>query len=233
LNTKAWVAILSCLPLGACTGSLFKSTISAPVAYVLSAAPAAAAPAAATPAAGGPAAGTPADLIPADLRVLKPRMRPGLETERIVAKYPDRRLDFYAGAKWNGSVDDVLQDLTVQLFQQRARLRSVSVEGSRFTSGYWLEIEVEDFQAEYAAGSQPGAGAAPVIHVHMFAHLGRAADRAGLGSFEASASQAASADRMEAIVAAYELATNQALARIVDGVVDTLATATAVTTGAH
>ena len=219
MNTKAWVAILACLPLGACTGSLFKSTLSTPVAYVLSAAPAAAASAPA---------------IPVDLRVMKPRVHPGLETERIAVKYPDRRLDFYAGAKWSGSLDDVLQDLTVQLFHQRANLRSVSVEGSRFTSGYWLEIEVEDFQAEYPAGAGvPGSGTAPVIKVHMFGHLGRAADRAGLGSFEASASQPASADRLEPIVDAYERAANQVLSEIVDGAVATLAGVAAATAAEH
>jgi cholesterol transport system auxiliary component len=220
---RAVLAFLACVPLGACTGSLFTSKLATPVEYMLSAhVDTASGQAAAPSAAPAPAAAQLAAPIPVDLSILKPRMRPGLETDRIVAKYPDRRLDYYAGAKWNGPLDDVLQDLTVQLFHQRARLRSISSESTRFTSGYWLEIEVEDFQAEYVSPGSP-----PVIKVHLLARLGRAADHAGVGSYEATASQPATENRLEPIIDAYERAANTALSQIIDSTAETLAAAAA------
>jgi len=47
----------------------------------------------------------------------------------------------------------------VQALHARARLRTVSGDSSVFASAYWLEIEVMDFQAEYASGVT-----APTIH---------------------------------------------------------------------
>lgn len=220
MNTRAVLALLAGLPLGACTGSFFKSTLSTPVAYVLSAHTDTGSGQAAAPSAAPSVAPMTGPPVPVDLSILRPRMRPGLDTDRIVAKYPDRRLDFYAGAKWSGSLDDVVQDLTVQLFHLRTNLRSVSSESTRFTSGYWLEIEVEDFQAEYSA-----PGAAPVIKVHLLARLGRAADHAGIGNYEAMASQAAVENRLEPIIDAYERAANTALSQIVDSTAATLAVA--------
>jgi ABC-type uncharacterized transport system auxiliary subunit len=194
--------VLSCtLALSAC-GSLFKSKTPPPSVYLLSAR--------------GKSAG---EAIAADLAVLKPKVRSGLNDDRIAALYPDRRLDYYAGAKWSGSLDDVVQDLAVQEFHAHANLRSVVGDSSPFASGYWLEIEVLDFQAEYAAG-----GGAPVIHVRLLGRIGKSGDRRELVHFEAVTQEAAGADRLGAIVAAYEHAANAALEQII---VDTTGALTA------
>ena len=181
---------------GGCAGSLFKTQVAPPTMYLLSAE----APAdAAADAAGGPNA---------DLAVLKPRVRAGLDTERIAALYPDRHLDYFADARWSGPLDEVIQDLVVQLFHSRAGLRNVSGDASAFASAYWLEIEVADFQAEYAAD------AAPTVRVHFLARIGSSAERRIIARFEAEARQPAASNRMSAIVDAYNRATNQALMQI-------------------
>jgi cholesterol transport system auxiliary component len=211
--------------LGACTGSLFQSKVVPPAVYLLSAgagsagsaAPAAGGPAPGTPAAGGPAPGTPAAPIPVDLAVLKPKLRTGLETDRIAVLYPDRRLDYFADARWSGPLGEVLQDLVLQEFHSRASLRTVSSDASVFSSAYWLEIEVTDFQAEYA----PGA-AAPTVRVHFLARLGNSGDRQILGQFDASAQQPAADNRLTAIVDAYARAADAALTDIVARVEATL-----------
>ncbi|MGA2710287.1 MAG: ABC-type transport auxiliary lipoprotein family protein [Steroidobacteraceae bacterium] len=179
--------------LTACSGSLFSSKTPAPSIYLLSA-----------------HAGTPGPAIAADLTVQKVQVRAGLDTDRIAVLYPDRRLDYYAGASWSAPLDEVVQDLVLQSFRARANLRSVSSDASRFTTGYWLEIEVMDFQAEYAAGETR-----PSIHVVLSARIGKATDRRVLNRFEASATQEAADNRLAAIVAAYELAADAALAEIV------------------
>jgi cholesterol transport system auxiliary component len=200
------VAGAACAVLAAgCTGSLFQSKAAPASVYLLSAridAPAAAA------------------LLQADLVVLRPRIRKGLETDRIAVLYPDRRLDYFADALWSGPLDDVLQDLAVQAFHSGAHLRNVSADTSAFAGGNWLEIEVVDFQAEYASVS---AGA-PTIHVHLLARLGSAGDRHIIATVDADALQPATDNRLTAIVDAYEKAVDTALATIVAGTTRALAT---------
>jgi cholesterol transport system auxiliary component len=201
------VPLGACALLAACTGSLFQSKAAPPSVYLLSARLGASA-AAAPSADGSPGAASPT--MPADLAVLRPRIRKGLESDRIAVLYPDRRLDYYADARWSGPLDEVLQDLAVAAFHSGAHLRTVSADASAFASGYWLEIEVVDFQAEYTP-----AAAAPTVHVHLLARVGGAADRRILGSFEASALQPADDNRLTAIVGAYEQAVDASLVQIV------------------
>jgi ABC-type uncharacterized transport system auxiliary subunit len=188
----------------ACTGSLFRSRVVPPSIYLL------AAPTrinAASSASASAAAPVP---LAADLAVLKPRVRAGLDTDRIAVLYPDRRLDYFADARWSGPLDDVVQDLAVQAFRNGAGLQNVSSDASVFASGYWLEIEIADFQAEY-----PSLGAPPTINVRLLARVASAGDRNILGSFAAGARQTAADNRLSAIVEAYEHAVNSALVEIV------------------
>ena len=88
------------LTLSAC-GSLFTNKEPPQSVYLLTVAPAAA----------GAGAGA---QIPADLTILRPQVRPGLDTTLIAALYPDRRLEHFAGARWSGPLDQVMEDLAVQ-----------------------------------------------------------------------------------------------------------------------
>ena len=193
------------LALAACGGSLFQSKVPPASVYLLSA---------------GAAAPSGAE-IPADLAVLEPRVRIGLGSDLIAVLYADRRLDYFAGARWSGPLDAVVQDLAIQVFRARAKLRSVHAESSAFGSGYWLEIDVEDFQAEYSADT----GAAPTIHVHLLGRVGGSADRRILGQFEADDRQRAADNRLTAIVEAYNRAADAALAQIVADTTRTLSEA--------
>jgi ABC-type uncharacterized transport system auxiliary subunit len=201
-----WGAVLAAA-VGACSGSFFKSSAPPTSTYLLSVRHAAAAGAVA---------------IPADLTVLMPRVRTGLDNDRIAALYPDRRLDYFAAARWSGPLDEVVQDLALQAFN--GRFRNVGTDTSAFNGGYWLEIEVVDFQAEYA-GSAPEAP--PTAHVRLRARVGRAADRRVLGVFEAEGRQAAAENRLAAVVAAYEAAVQTALGEIVEQSTQALAAAPA------
>jgi cholesterol transport system auxiliary component len=185
--------------LAACVGSLFKNKVAPPTMYALSATPK---PALADP------PGT-AVLSPVDLAVLKPRVRTGLDTDRIAALYPDRHMDYFADVRWSGPLDEMLMDLAVQEFHANAALRNVSADASVFASTYWLEIEVVDFQAEYSP-----AGGAPTVHVLLQARLGSSADRRILARFEPDVHEAAADNRMTAIVDAYNRAADKALAEI-------------------
>jgi cholesterol transport system auxiliary component len=189
-----------------CAGSLFKTKVAPPTLYLLSVLPAADA--------GAAPAATPGAELKADLAVLKPRVRAGLDNDRIAALYPDRRLDYFADARWSGPLDEVIQDLVVQLFHSRAGLRNVSGDASAFASAYWLELEVADFQAEYASGGPAEGGAPPTVRVHFLARIGSSTERRIIARFEADARQPATANRLSAIVDAYDRAANQALIQI-------------------
>jgi ABC-type uncharacterized transport system auxiliary subunit len=194
---------LAALAVGACSGSFFKSSAPATSTYLLSAKAEAQAGAVA---------------IPADLTVLMPRVRTGLDNDRIAALYPDRKLDYYAAARWSGPLDEVVQDLALQALQ--GRFRNVGTDTSAFNGGYWLEIEVVDFQAEYT-GSAADAG--PTVHVRLRARVGNGADRRVLAGFDADARQAAAQNHLAAVVAAYEAAVQRALGEIVEKSTQTLA----------
>jgi cholesterol transport system auxiliary component len=193
--------------LTACAGSLFKNKAAPPTMYLLSVTPKS-------------AAADPAKTLPAppfDVAVLKLRVRTGLDTDRIAALYPDRRIDYFADVRWSGPLDEVLQELAVQEFHSNPGLRNVNADGSVFASTYWLEIEVADFQAEYAAG-----GSAPTVHVHLLARVGNSGDRHVLGRFEPDIHEAAADNRMTAIVDAYNRAAGKALAEIAAGTAQAL-----------
>ena len=196
------VLLLPVVCLAACAGSLFQSKAAPPTIYLLSAA--------APVAAAGSA-------IPIDLTVLKPRVRTGLETDRIAALYPDRRLDYFADARWSGPLGEVVQDLAVQEFHSHASLRTVSGDASVFGSAYWLEIEVWDFQAEYTSA------AAPTVRVQLLARIGSSVDRHIIGQFAATAQQPAAENRLTAIVDAYAHAADAAMAQIVAQAADIFA----------
>jgi cholesterol transport system auxiliary component len=202
------LAVLPLIGAAACSGSFFQSKGVPPTIYVLS------------PGASAAAADAPAAVMPVDLAVLKPTLRTGLDSDRIAVLYPDRRLDHFADAGWTGPLGDVLQELAIQEFQARAHLRTVSGDTSVFTSAYWLEIEVMDFQAEYTQAS-----AAPTVHVRLLARVGGSADRVIIGRFEADVRRPAAENRLGAIVDAYARAADTAFADIVAGADASLAKA--------
>ena len=194
--------LLAAACVAACTGSLFKSKAAPPTVFMLRMRTDAAAA---------------APEMPVDLAVLKPRLRPGLESDRIAVLYPDRHLDYFADARWSGPLAEVLQDFALQELHEHAHLRTVSSDSSVFASAYWLEIEVTDFQAEYAGGA-----AAPTVHVTMQARLGSSGERRILGQFSAQAQQSAAENRLTAIVDAYAHAADAAMQELVAHVDDTL-----------
>lgn len=186
--------------LGGCTGALFESKIQPASIYLLSA-----------------HAGRRGPALAAELAVLRPTVRAGLDTDRIAALYPDRRLDYFAAARWSAPLDEVIQQLAVQSFRAHARLRDVAADTSSVAPDYWLEIEIVGFQAEYAL-----SGGTPTIHAHFLARIGRAQDDKLVGNFDVRVERKAAANRLTDIIAAYEDAADTALARIVADTVRTL-----------
>jgi ABC-type uncharacterized transport system auxiliary subunit len=217
LRCVRWVRLPAAvvpLILAACTGSLFKSKEPPQSTYLLTVAP--------ISAAGGPQAPQAPSLPATDLTILRPQIRPGLDTRYIAVLYPDRRLDHYAGARWSGMLDVVLQDLALQAFRSDGRVGNVHTDASAFGTGDWLEIDVADFQAEYADSAGAAGSRPPIVHVHFVARLGASGDRHVIGRFEADVHEAAAENRLTAVVDAYDRAASEAFAKIVAETVQTL-----------
>jgi cholesterol transport system auxiliary component len=153
-----------------------------------------------------PAAIAPAAAAAATLRVLRPLAAPGLDGDRIALLRTDRTLDYFAANRWSGGVPELVQSLALDTLRAAGGYRAVQPEDAPFSYDETLQIEVRDFQAEYAAA------AAPVVKVALVCTLGRRSDRAVLATFRLEGSAAAADNRVHAIVAAFDAALDAALA---------------------
>jgi cholesterol transport system auxiliary component len=193
--------LLLCAALSGCTG-LFHSTAQPEQIYYLRA-----------PAAGGAAAAAgPDSAVPAvpplavSLRVSHPLAAPGLDTVHIVLVQADHRMNFYAGSRWPAAAPDVVESLAVQTLRASGAWASVEDTASPFPSDYVLQIALRRFEADYTAG-----GAVPVVYVMLDCILGRGEGREVIATISASGSAAAAANRLAAVVAAFEQASGTAL----------------------
>jgi cholesterol transport system auxiliary component len=172
--------------LSACTGSLLETDLPASSLYVI-------APAA-------PVSAQSAREAPVDIAIGRPDVAPGLDTNRI-AVLKGRQLDYYRAARWGGSTTEVVQTFLVDSLEDQRLFRSVTAEQARVAADYVLDVEVRDFQAEYAGESGP-----PRVRVKMVGRLIRVIDRELAASVTAEAEAPASDNRMHAVAAAFEAA---------------------------
>jgi cholesterol transport system auxiliary component len=176
------------LGVAGCTGSLLDSDLPVSKSYVLAPAPAAA------------SATTVAQV---DLSIGRPDLAPGLDTDRI-AVLQGRQLDYYRAARWGGRATEVVQTLLVDSLEDQKLFRSVTAEQARVAGDYVLDVEVRDFQAEYASQTE-----APTVNVRMIGRLIRIVDRELVGTVTSQAKTKATDNRMTAVVAAFETAAHQ------------------------
>lgn len=144
----------------------------------------------------------------ASLRVAHPFAGPGLGTSQIVLLQPDHRMNVYAASAWAADAPDLMESLATQTLRASGEWRSVEDAESPFPSDYLLQISIRRFDADYSAGSD----APPIVHVTLDCTVGLEDARTIAASFVATGSAAASANKLSAVVAAFQQATDQALA---------------------
>lgn len=163
--------------------------------------------------AGAMPAGAAADPDPApsaSLRVAHPHAGPGLGTSQIVLLQPDHRLNVYAASAWAADAPALIESLATQTLRASGDWSTVEDAESPFPSRYLLQISIRRFDADYSAGS----GVPPTVHVTLDCTLGSEGGRRILASFVAAGSAAAGANRLSEVVAAFQRATNGALASL-------------------
>lgn len=182
------LALLAASCTACSTGSLFDSDVPVPTSYVIASAPAGSV--------------TDAPVTQVDLSIGRPDLAPGLDTDRI-AVLKGRQLDYYRRVRWGGRSVEVVQSMLVASINDQQLFRSVTAEQARVATDYMLDIEVRHFEADYAGGSVPQA------HVMILGRLIRIADRKLVTTVSSSARVAAREERMSAVAAAFESASQQ------------------------
>jgi cholesterol transport system auxiliary component len=121
--------------------------------------------------------------------------------------YPDRRLDYYAAARWGSTSGQVMQSLLVASLQNSRAFRSVTAAPAGTAATHVIDIDLRDFQAEYA-----GENSLPTVRVSIVANVLRVSDRRLLAVVPAAATVAAGENRLTAVVLAFETAAQQVAA---------------------
>jgi cholesterol transport system auxiliary component len=193
--------------LAAGCSNLFHSDAKPEQTYVLRAAGPADAPAG-TAGTSAPAA-TPAPLAElGSIQVLHPVGAPGLDGPRIILVQADHRMNFYVGSRWAAPLPDVIEALAVETLRAAGEWQSVQDSTSAFPPEYVLQISVRRFEADYTTGGTPQ------INVVLDCTLGARQGRELVASYVAQGSAPAASDRMREVVAAFERASNTALASL-------------------
>ena len=149
---------------------------------------------------------TAADPLATSLRVIRPTAAPGLDSPQIVLLQSDRRMSFYLASRWPASVPNMVESLAVEKLRGSSMWQSVGDSSSSFPSDYVIQVMIRRFEADYTGG-----GPAPDIHVVLDCVVGKRDSREVVASFLAEGSAPAGANRLGAVVAAFETATNTAL----------------------
>ncbi|HEX5459432.1 MAG TPA: ABC-type transport auxiliary lipoprotein family protein [Steroidobacteraceae bacterium] len=148
--------------------------------------------------------------VAASLRVAHPLAGPGLGTSQIVLLQPDQRMNVYAASAWAADVPALVESLVTQTLRSSGEWRTVEDAESPFPADYLLQISIRSFDADYSAGSN----VPPTVHVALDCTLGAEEGRTILTSFVAQGSAAAGANKLNEVVAAFQQATDQALASL-------------------
>jgi cholesterol transport system auxiliary component len=185
--------LMSCVLALAGCGGLLDSKMAAPQSYVLRLPPPA-------PQAGEATLGS--------VMVQRPDAGPGLNSDRIALVREGGRFDFFAAARWAAPAPDLVESVLVDSLRATGRYSAVMDDASPFAPHYDLRVTLRRFEADYTAGG------APIVHVVLDCTLGRRRDRQLLASFTAQGSARAEANRLGAVIAAFEAASAAAVGQL-------------------
>jgi cholesterol transport system auxiliary component len=144
----------------------------------------------------------------ATLQVEFPIAAPGLATDGIAVLRSGERLDYYSAARWAGAAPGMLQMLAIDALRATHRFTMVESDAGPFGSEYVLSLELDHFEAEYSSAGPP------TVHVALVGTFGKRGSREVLASVAADSRVSADADRLQAVVAAFERATGDALSQL-------------------
>lgn len=148
----------------------------------------------------------PASAPVSSVHVARPIAAPGLASDHIMLVQSDHRMSYYAASRWPADLPQVVESLAVQRLRTSGDWRAVEDSAGGFPADYLLQIVIRRFEADYTAHPD-----SPEVHVVLDCTLGKRVGRELIGTFVAEGAASATANRLAAVVSAFETATNQAL----------------------
>lgn len=142
------------------------------------------------------------------IQVLHPVAGPGLDGPHIMLVQADHRMNFYVGSRWPAPLPEMVESLAVETLRAAGEWQSVQDSASAFPVEYVLQISVRRFEADYTAGANPQ------VNVVLDCTLGARQGRELVASYVAEGSAAAASDRMREVLAAFDRASDTALASL-------------------
>ena len=194
LNRRTVLAGASALTLAACSDLI--GPPEAPKLYVLKPAMAAIAPGA---------------KVTWALSIPIPNASASLDTRRIAIMRPPASLDYYANVAWSDDLPALVQAALLEAFEKCGRIDAVFRDSDAARMDYILTADIGDFEARY--DTQDGI---PTAVVHISVQLLDAVKRNIIGHFAAEEEAQATANSVDAVVAAFDEALSRACAKIVE-----------------
>jgi ABC-type uncharacterized transport system auxiliary subunit len=158
--------------------------------------------------------------VEATLQLLRPVAQPGLDSARIAVAQPGNRLDYFAGGRWAGSLEQVAESLFVQTLRGSGRFAQVASDGAGMGADFVLAVTLRRFELDYAA-----PGGVPTAKVVLECTLSSRSEHRQLAGFNVVAETPAAANRLGSSVAALEHAAQDAARQMVDRAADIAALA--------
>lgn len=146
------------------------------------------------------------------MAVAQPEAPSSLSTDRIAIRRGEE-MDYYANAQWTDAAPKLLQTLFVQALEKNGA--NVASDLAGIHADYILQSELRTFEARYSNGDAP-----PTIVVDVTMKLMTARSAAIMASRDFHLEQAASANSVEAAVAAFDQVTTALLDQVVPWVLD-------------
>jgi cholesterol transport system auxiliary component len=173
-----------------CSGGLLGTHGEPPQVYRIAGAPAQS---------GGPS-------LPVALAVARPRAASSLDTERIAVVRGASGFDYFAGMRWSDPAPQMLQLLLVEALVADGRFATAVAAPSRVPAEFLLDVELREFAAFYETPD-----AQPQARVRWQATLVDARSGARVASFQVESTAVAAANRRDALIAAFQQATQAAV----------------------
>lgn len=160
--------------------------------------------------------------LPVSLKIIKPQVAPGLDTERIALRQNDNQIDYYADVKWAADASTMIQSVLVENFEATHRLKAVSNDLVTLKNDYTLLVDIRDFQVDYKSARQPQA------HIRMTVTLVNASGNDVIRTLSYEQVEKIADENMTSITKAFDKAQQAIMQKLVPDVLAGLRSQSAV-----
>jgi cholesterol transport system auxiliary component len=141
-----------------------------------------------------------------------------IDTARVALSRSPTTIDYFANAAWSDRAPAMVQSLLIESFEQTGKIPSVARDTAVLRADYILMPELRRFEARYENGEAP-----PTVLVRLLVRLVKMPERTIIGEDIAEGRETATANAMDAIVAAYDEALGSVMKRLITWTLRTMA----------